>query len=98
MRVQRTEHPVDRGFDQLCLVNLFHICRPHPFENVAEQIKLAIDISRSALLSAQRGADLGCKDSSRDQADRTGHNNISPNTSVFTSHHMPVLSIHETRM
>jgi hypothetical protein len=50
MRIERGQHAVDRRLDQFGLVDLFHVVRPDPFENVAEQIQLFIDrrIARSS--------------------------------------------------
>ena len=60
MRIQRCQHAVDRGFDQLAVIDRLHIVRPHPVEHVAEQIQLAIGfagrrLGRCAGQEDQRG-------------------------------------------
>ncbi len=40
VRVQRLQHAVDRGLDQLLVRGLVDILGPHPFEDVAEQFEL----------------------------------------------------------
>jgi hypothetical protein len=44
MRVEPVEHATDRALDQLGVVRLFDIVRPHHIENVAEQVELAVGI------------------------------------------------------
>ena len=43
MRVERGEHAVDRGLDQLLRFHLFDILGADALEDVAEQVKLFID-------------------------------------------------------
>ena len=43
MRVERGQHAVDRGLDQLLLVNLFDILRADAFKDVTEEVQLLID-------------------------------------------------------
>ena len=46
MRVERGQHAVDRGLDQLAFVDLLDILRANAFEDVAKQVKLLVDIAR----------------------------------------------------
>ena len=63
VRVKRCEHAVDRRFDQLFGVNLFHILRADAFKDVAEQVKLLIDRDGLfRLLGDQRPGDLRRQD------------------------------------
>ena len=50
MRIERSDHAVDRAFDQLGVVGLLDIVGPDPLEYLAEQIELRIgvDTGRSA--------------------------------------------------
>ena len=43
MRVERGQHAVDRGFDQLGVIGLLDIVRAHALEHLAEQIELPVD-------------------------------------------------------
>ena len=44
MRIEPIEHAVDCRFDQLAFVRLLHVMRAHPFEDIAEQIELAVGV------------------------------------------------------
>src|SRR5262249_8604717 len=44
VRIESGQHAVDRRFDQLAVVGLFHVVGPHALEHVAEQAELAIGI------------------------------------------------------
>ena len=58
MRVEPIEHAADRALDQLGVVRLLDIVRPHHLENVAEQVELAVGI--------RCGGAGACYDMSRD--------------------------------
>src|SRR2546429_124344 len=49
MRVEPGKHAVDRGFDQLAVVRLFHVIGAYALENVAEQAELPIGVGRGCL-------------------------------------------------
>ena len=55
MRIQTAQHAVDRGFNKFGVVGLFDILRPHLFENVSEEIELAINlwVGRRGLVAAR---------------------------------------------
>src|SRR6266498_2619017 len=59
MRIEPRQHAVDRRFDQLAVVGLFHIVRPHPFEHVAEQAELPIGIGGGRLCARSIEHDAG---------------------------------------
>ena len=62
MRIESGQHAVDRRFDQLAVVGLFHVVGPHALEHVAEQAELAIGIGGGRLCARpiEHDAGLGC--------------------------------------
>ena len=52
VRIEAGDHAVDRGVDQLAVVDRAHIVGAHILEGVAEQVELAIDV---AVIGAMRG-------------------------------------------
>ena len=59
MRVERGEHAVDRGLDQLLGLDLLDILGADAFEDVAEQVELFVDrCDLLGLLRDQRAGDL----------------------------------------
>src|SRR5262249_46844233 len=98
VRIESGEHAVDRRFDQLAVVGLFHVVGPHALEHVAEQAELAVGIGGGRLCACpiEHDARLGC-DQRHGYAGRpTGGNqgrfahgqppNLYPS---FTAHHGP---------
>ena len=57
MRIERGQHAVDRGFDQLLVADILDIIGAHPLEDVAEQVEKAVGIRRVRLRGGRnRGA------------------------------------------
>src|SRR5437763_12874428 len=46
MRIEAGQHAVDRRFDELAVVRLFHVSGAHTLEHVAEQIKFPVSVRR----------------------------------------------------
>ena len=42
MGIERSQHAIDRRFDQLGIGDLFHIIHPYPFEDLSEQVELTV--------------------------------------------------------
>ena len=60
MRIERCQHTVNRGFDQVGWLDLFNILGADSFKDVTEQIELFIDTRLSGLfLCKKRPGDLG---------------------------------------
>src|SRR5262249_9093554 len=95
---------VDRRFDQLAIVGLFHIVRPQPLEHVAEQAELAIGVGVGRLCTRpiEHEARLGCDQRHGYAARRTEENQGSfahdhPRTwPSFAAHHGPGRSVRLT--
>ena len=62
MRIEPSQHAVDGQLDQLAVVGLLHIVRPHPFEDVAEQAQLPVGIGGGRLCACpiEHDAGRGC--------------------------------------
>ena len=59
MRIERSEHSVDRGLDQVGLVHFLDILNTDALENVAKEVQLLIDIGvLLGLLREERRGDL----------------------------------------
>ena len=79
MRVERGQHAVDRGLDQLFVAHIGDVIRAHPFEHVAEQVEQAIGLGRVRLRLA---------------LDRSGQKKEGRNRCEFPhSHYPPTLSL-----
>ena len=79
MRVERGQHAVDRGLDQLFVAHIRDIVRAHPFEHVAEQVEQAVGLRRVRL---------------RLSMDRSGQKKKGRNRCEFPhSHYPPTLSL-----
>ena len=74
MRVQRAEHAVNGGLDQLTFVDLLDILGADPFKDVPEKVKLLIDIGvAGGFLRQQRSGHLrGCNHTGQCSAN-SGH-------------------------
>ena len=55
MRIEAGQHAVDRGFDQLGVVGPLDIVGAHALEHVAEQVEVAIGVSRRRSARAHAG-------------------------------------------
>ena len=75
MRVERGQHAVDRGLDQLALVDLLDILRADPLEDVAEQVELLVDAA-VALLRKQRPGHLRRRHETQKRAARRRHHQL----------------------
>src|SRR5262245_40638346 len=62
VRIEPSQHAVDRRFDQLAVVGFFHVVGAHALEHVAEQAELAIGVGGSRLCARpiEQDARLGC--------------------------------------
>ena len=79
MRVERGQHAVDRGLDQLLVGHIRDVVRAHPFEHVAEQVEQAVGIGRVRLCLS---------------LDRSGQEKNGRNRCEFRrSHYPPTLSL-----
>jgi hypothetical protein len=59
MRIEPGQHAVDRRFDELAVVRLFDIVRPHPLEHIAEQAQLPVGIGGGGLCARPIERDAG---------------------------------------
>ena len=79
VRIQRGQHAVDGGFDQIAFVHLFDILNTDAFKNVAKQVKLFIDVSCAFGFLCQersghlRGDQKSCQDTARCGGDEFLH-------------------------
>ena len=78
MRIQRLQHAVDGGLDQLLFVGLFHVVAAYAVENVPEEIKLLVDLDIPAACGrrlqgmVEPGAHQGAECHERQVADEIG--------------------------
>src|ERR1700688_671327 len=64
MRVERTEHAVDRGLDELLFVRLLDIIGANLLENVAEEVEITVGVRGGrACRSRRKNRRLCCKHS-----------------------------------
>jgi hypothetical protein len=84
MRIEPSQHAVDRRFDELAVVGLFDIVRPHPFEHVAEQAQLPVGIGGGGLCACpvEHDAGRGC-----DQRNGYACRRTEENQGSFAHHH-----------
>ena len=62
MRVERTEHAVDRSLDQLLFVRLLDIIGANLLENVAEEVEITVGVRGGrARRSRRKNRRLCCK-------------------------------------
>src|SRR5262245_3943519 len=98
MRIEPSQHAVDRRFDQLAVVGFFHVVGAHALEHVAEQAELAIGVGGGRLCARpiEQDARLGCDQRHGYAGRRTEENQGSfahdhPRTfwPSFAAHHGP---------
>src|SRR2546429_2363728 len=98
MRIEPGQHAVDRRLDQLAVVGLLHVVRPHPFEHVAEQAQLPVGIGGGRLCACpiEHDARLGCDQrhgyAGRRTEEKQGsfaHHHPRTFWPSFTAHHGP---------
>src|SRR6266446_3408306 len=98
MRIEPGQHAVDRRFDQLAVVGLFHVVGAHALEHIAEQAELAIGVGGGRLCTRpiEHDARLGCDQRHGYAGRRTEENQGSfahdhPRTfwPSFAAHHGP---------
>jgi hypothetical protein len=54
MRIERGQHAVDRGFDELLVRDALDIVGAHPLEHLAEQVELPVGLRGLVLRDAHR--------------------------------------------
>src|SRR5262249_23777215 len=101
MWIEPRQHSVDRRFNQLAVVGLFHVVRPYPLEHIPKQAYLAVGMGGGRLCACpiEHDAGRGCDQCHGYARRRTEENQGSfahdhPRTfwPSFTAHHGPGLT------
>jgi len=77
MRIERAEHTVDCGLDQLLVVDLLDVVGADLLEDVAEQVELLIDLDGLRGLIGQERGHLRRDQRPGDRAAQCGHDELS---------------------